>query len=184
VKVVVSSSGPTLDSQVDPRFGRCPYFVVVDPMTMSFEAIENLNAASAQGAGVATAQVIAGKDVEAVLTGNCGPNAYQTLDAAGVKVVVGLSGQVREAVQAYRDGALQAASQPSVASHHGMGGGMSRGMGGSSGRAATIEPVAAASAPGGGDVAGLLREMQKQMADLRQQVEGIRARIDELHKDA
>jgi len=179
MKVAVSSSGPTLDSQVDPRFGRCPYFVVVDSTTMAFESIENLNAASAQGAGIASAQMIAGKGVEAILTGNCGPNAYQALDAAHVKVVTGVTGTVRGAVQAYGEGRLESSSQANVASHHGMGVGQRQGMG--SGRAAATVPPAAASESVGGDVAGLLLDMRKQIDGLRQQVGDIRSRIDELH---
>ena len=74
--------------------------------------------------------MIAGKGVEAVLTGNCGPNAYQVLSAAGIKVITGVSGKVKDAIQSYKSGKLQASSQPNVAGHFGMGrgGGMGRGM--------------------------------------------------------
>jgi len=130
MKVAVSASSPTLDAQVDPRFGRCTYFVVVDPSTMAFEAVENESISATQGAGIAAARMIAGKGVAAVLTGNCGPNAYQALEAARVKVVTGVTGTVRDAVLAYADGALQASSQPNVAPHHGMGVAGGRGMGG------------------------------------------------------
>jgi predicted Fe-Mo cluster-binding NifX family protein len=81
------------------------------------------------GAGISTAQTIASKGLEAVLTGNCGPNAYQVLSAAGIKVVTGVSGKVRAAIQDYKSGKLKASSQPNVAGHFGMGGGMGRGRG-------------------------------------------------------
>jgi len=129
MKVAVSSTGPTLDSLVDPRFGRCALFALVDPATMAFESLENSGVESAHGAGIATAQMIAGKGVEAVLTGNCGPNAYQVLEAARVKVVTGVTGTVGDAVQAYAAGLLKPTSHANVASHHGMSDAQGRGIG-------------------------------------------------------
>jgi predicted Fe-Mo cluster-binding NifX family protein len=143
MKLAVSATGDTLDSEIDPRFGRCQYFIIVDTETMAFEAVGNSSSMSAGGAGIAAGQMIAEKDVEVVLTGNCGPNAYQTLSAAGVKVITGVSGSVKSAVEAYKSGKLEPVSQPNVEDHFGknsnpgMGGGMSmvdgRGMGGGRG---------------------------------------------------
>jgi predicted Fe-Mo cluster-binding NifX family protein len=129
MKIAVSAMGTTLDTEIDPRFGRCQYFIIADPDTMEFEALENSGAMAGGGAGISTAQTIVGKGVEAVLTGNCGPNAYQVLEAAGVKVVTGVSGKVRDAIQNYRAGKLKASPQPNVAGHFGMGRGMGRGRG-------------------------------------------------------
>jgi predicted Fe-Mo cluster-binding NifX family protein len=133
MKVAVSATSPTLDAQVDPRFGRCQYFIIADPETMEFESLENSAATAGGGAGITTAQAIAGKGVAAVLTGNCGPNAYQVLNAAGIKVITGLSGSVREAIANYKAGKLKASSQPSVPGHFGMGGGTGMGRGGMGG---------------------------------------------------
>ena len=119
MRIAVSASGLNLDTEVDPRFGRCQYFIIVDPDKMEFEVVENSGALAGGGAGVATAQMIAGKGVEAVLTGNCGPNAFQVLSAAGIKVVIGVSGKVRDAVQGYKVGSLQPAPQPNVPGHLG-----------------------------------------------------------------
>jgi predicted Fe-Mo cluster-binding NifX family protein len=126
MKIAITANGPALDAAIDPRFGRCQYFIIVDPDTMEFEALENSGAIAGGGAGISTAQTIAGKGVEAVLTGNCGPNAYQVLEAAGIKVVTGLSGKVRDAIQNYKSGKLKASSQPSVPGHFGMGRGAAR----------------------------------------------------------
>ena len=100
MKIAISATGKDLNSEVDPRFGRCQYFILVDPDTMQFEAIENSNTMASGGAGIASAQLIADKGVEAVLTGNCGPNAYEVLAAAGVKVVTGAAGKVQDAIKA------------------------------------------------------------------------------------
>lgn len=122
MKIVVTASGPDLDSPVDPRFGRCQYFVFVDPDSLQFEAIENENVMAAGGAGIQSAQFVANKGAEAVITGNVGPNASTTLGAAGMKIFLGALGTVREAVQMFKNGQLQEASGPSVQAHFGMGG--------------------------------------------------------------
>jgi predicted Fe-Mo cluster-binding NifX family protein len=129
MKIAVSATGPSMDAEIDPRFGRCQYFIIVDPSSMAFEALENSSAMEAGGAGIAAAQNIAGRGVEAVLTGNCGPNAYQVLSTAGIKVITGLSGKIKDAVEDYRSGKLKASSQPNVATHFGGGRGMGRGRG-------------------------------------------------------
>jgi len=119
MKVAVTSNGGTLDSHVDPRFGRCAWFVLVETEEMSAEAVENLNASLGGGAGIQSAQLVVEKDAGAVLTGNCGPNAYQTLAAAGVEVYTGVSGTVREAVEAFTRGELVPAGRANVSSHFG-----------------------------------------------------------------
>jgi predicted Fe-Mo cluster-binding NifX family protein len=129
MKIVITATAPNLDADIDPRFGRCQYFVIADPDTMAFEALENSGAMAGGGAGIATAQMIAGKSIEAVLTGNCGPNAYEVLAAAGIKVFTGVSGKLRDAIQSYKSGKFQASSQPNVTSHFGAGRGTGRGRG-------------------------------------------------------
>ncbi len=135
MKVAISALAPGLDAEVDPRFGRCQHFVIVDPESMEFETLDNSSAMAAGGAGISTAQTIADKGVGVVLTGNCGPNAYQALSAAGVQVVTGASGRIRNAVEAYKAGKLQPNAQPSVGSHYGAGMGGARGIGRGTGRA-------------------------------------------------
>jgi predicted Fe-Mo cluster-binding NifX family protein len=127
MKIAVSSAGPNLDALIDPRFGRCRYFILVDPETMHFEALDNPGATAGGGAGISTAQMVVGKGVEAVLTGNCGPNAYEVLTAAGIKVLTGVSGKIRQAIEDYKSGKLKTSSQPNVPGHFGMGRG--RGIG-------------------------------------------------------
>lgn len=119
MKICITSQGNTLESAVDPRFGRCRYFVIYDTGTAQFEAVENAQADFAGGAGIQSAQLVAGKGVASVLTGNVGPNAFRTLDAAGIGIYTGVTGTVAEAVQAYKDGKLNSTSGPSVGSHFG-----------------------------------------------------------------
>jgi predicted Fe-Mo cluster-binding NifX family protein len=127
MKVAVSVGSPTLDAEIDPRFGRCRYFVIIDVDDMKFETLDNAGAMAGGGAGIATAQAIAAEGVDAVITGSCGPNAYQVLAAAGIKVVTGASGMVRQVLEDYNAGKLSAVSEPNVPGHYGMGRGMGRG---------------------------------------------------------
>ena len=119
MKIAVTSTGKTLDSQVDQRFGRTAYFIVVDTETMDFSAIENENVAAAGGAGISSTKSVIDAYAEVVLTGNCGPNAERTLSAAGVKLYTGVAGTVSEAIELFRNGNLAEAAGPNVQSHFG-----------------------------------------------------------------
>lgn len=127
MKICVSASANSLDAPIDPRFGRCPYFVIVESETMQFEAILNLASGAMGGAGIQAAQTIAGKEAKVLITGNVGPNAFQALSAAGIKIVTGASGTVREVVEKYKRGELKGTSAPTVGGHFGMGAGKGRG---------------------------------------------------------
>lgn len=120
MKIAVTSSGQTMDSQVDPRFGRAACFVVVDTESMEFEALENGNVAASGGAGISAAKVVIDAGAQAVLTGNCGPNAERTLRAGNVKLYTGVTGTVAEAVEQFKAGKLTEATGPNVQSHSGM----------------------------------------------------------------
>ena len=121
MKICVTSQGDNLDAQVDPRFGRCPYFIIVDTDTSEFEAIQNPNVNGMGGVGVQSGQFMSEKQVKVVLTGNVGPNAFRTLQAAGIDIITGVSGSVKEAIEKYKSGGLKPAGDPSVDSKFGMG---------------------------------------------------------------
>jgi predicted Fe-Mo cluster-binding NifX family protein len=127
MKICVSAVANSLDAQLDPRFGRCPYFVIVDSETMQFEATPNIASGAMGGAGIQAAQTIASKGVKVLITGNVGPNAFQALAAAGIKIVVGAFGTVREVVEKYKRGELSETDAPTVGGHFGMGMGRGRG---------------------------------------------------------
>jgi predicted Fe-Mo cluster-binding NifX family protein len=122
MRAAVTSTGPSLDAALDPRFGRCAYFVIIETDDMSFEVVENSNATLGGGAGIQAAQLVAQRKASAVLTGNCGPNAHQTLSAAGLSVYTGCSGTVAEVINKLTAGQLHPATGPNVAPHAGMGG--------------------------------------------------------------
>jgi len=192
MKIAVSSSGRDLDSQIDPRFGRCAYFVIVETDDMSFEAFDNENIALGGGAGIQSAQFVASKGARAVITGNCGPNAVQTLSVSQVEVFVGHSGTVRELIEKFMRGDIKSTSTPNVADHYGMGGGagmgrgmargvgmsrgngMGRGMGDSTWRG----PGQSESTPLSKDEE--LRSLKDQANELRKQIEAIESSINNL----
>jgi predicted Fe-Mo cluster-binding NifX family protein len=120
MKIAVTSTGKTLDSQVDPRFGRANCFIIIETETMDHSVVENASIAAAGGAGISAAKAVAGTGAEAVLTGNCGPNAQRTLDAAGIELYTNVAGTVAEAVERFKSGELTIADGPNVQSHSGM----------------------------------------------------------------
>ena len=192
MKVAVSSTGDNLEAQLDPRFGRCAFFLVVNPEDMSFEALNNESAAQGGGAGIQAAQFLASQGVEVVITGNCGPNAVQTLSAAGVDLFAGQAGTVKEAVERLKMGNLGSTSEATVNSHFGMGsgagfrtgGGMGRGMGGSRcqgrgmGRSGATAPPRMGSSLHSNDQE--LEDLKQQAGRLNQKMKEVISRINKL----
>ena len=118
MKVAVSSSGTTLDSALDPRFGRAAYFLIVDTDTMALEVKENSqNLNLPQGAGIQAGKTVVACGVDAVITGNCGPKAFQVLQAARVKVVTGLQGSVQEVVEKFKNNDVKFSQGANVEGH-------------------------------------------------------------------
>ena len=120
MKIAVSASGNDLESLVNPLFGRCPYFVIVDTKDMTFEAFENLNMAVSDDAGVQSAQFVVSKGARVVITGKCGPRAVQTLLEEGIEIVVDLMGTVRQVVEKYKSGDLITTDKANVEERFGI----------------------------------------------------------------
>jgi len=185
MKIAVSASGNNLDAAIDPRFGRCAYFVLVDTDDMSFEAFDNENIALGGGAGIQSAQFVASKGAGIVITGNVGPNAVRTLSAAGVEVIVGQTGTVRQATEAYKKGTLTSTREANVADHYGMqGGGMGMGRGGGMGMGGGMRPSGGTppnqpEPPAPVSKEEELKRLKAQANDLRKQIEAIESRIKE-----
>ncbi|MFH0965684.1 MAG: NifB/NifX family molybdenum-iron cluster-binding protein [Planctomycetota bacterium] len=118
MKIAVSSQGPHLSSGVDARFGRAPWFIVIDADTGAFETVRNeQNVQAAQGAGIQSAQLVVNHGAQAVLTGHCGPKAFRVLKAAGVRVYLGLDATVADALEKFKAGSLDESSQADVEGH-------------------------------------------------------------------
>ena len=120
IKIGISSRGKDLDAEVDQRFGRCQYLLIIDSDTKHIESIDNQGAMASGGAGIQTAQTLARKGVDVVITGNVGPNAFQTLSAANIKIFTGATGTVSDALDKFEKGELHQANNPNVGSHFGM----------------------------------------------------------------
>lgn len=101
MKICVTATGEAPDSPLDPRFGRCGYFIFFDTETGRFETLANQYRESAGGAGIRAGQEIGSRGAEVLLTGKVGPNALEVLNAAGVRIVPTGSGTVRGAVNAF-----------------------------------------------------------------------------------
>ncbi len=118
MKIAVTAETGDLTSQIDLRFGRAKYLIVVDTETGDFKPYDNsVNLNAAQGAGIQTGSNIANLGVNAVITGNVGPNAFKTLNAAGVKIFLAEKQTVAEAVESFRAGKLKEVSKANVEGH-------------------------------------------------------------------
>jgi predicted Fe-Mo cluster-binding NifX family protein len=105
MKIAISSKGKDLDSQVDPRFGRAAYILVVDTFSLGVDVIDNKENANAfKGAGIQAARSVSDNGAQVLMTGVCGPKAFQALSAAGIKVIDNISGTVRDAVNFFNEG--------------------------------------------------------------------------------
>lgn len=111
MKICITSQGETVDSQIDPRFGRCAWFIFMETDGGSFRAVANPNKEASGGAGIQSGQLVAQKEAKIVITGNVGPNASQTLQAAGIKCITGASGTVKDVVEQYKQGTLSPADK-------------------------------------------------------------------------
>ena len=107
MKVIVSSAGGGLDAKMDPRFGRCQYFVLVDAETMTAETHANPGGSASGGAGFQAAQFCSDVGAQAVISGSFGPNAFNTLQEAGIRMYPAGGGKIRDLVEALRKGKLR-----------------------------------------------------------------------------
>lgn len=118
MKVAVTAKGTYLTAEVDPRFGRAPYIMIVDTETMEYEALDNSSNVNAfKGAGIQAATIVAEKGAEVLLTGYCGPNAFRTIQAAGMKVVSDVTGTVEQAIKTFLSGNVQYSENANTEGH-------------------------------------------------------------------
>jgi len=114
MKICITSEGSNLDSKVDQRFGRCQFFIFIDTDTSHFEAVQNQNVNGMGGVGVQSGQVVAEKQAKIVLTGKVGPNASQTLESAGIEVILDVEGEVKNALERFNKGELNSSKGPNA----------------------------------------------------------------------
>ena len=118
MKIAVTAQGKELSSEIDLRFGRAKWLIVVDTETGDYEAHDNIvNLNAVQGAGIQTGRNIANLGVEAVITGNVGPNAFKTISASGVKMFLAEKQTVEEAIDSFQAGKLEEVDQANVEGH-------------------------------------------------------------------
>ncbi len=118
MKIAVTSKGKEIDSNTDPRFGRAAYILIIDTETLKFEALDNMENVNAfKGAGIQASTMVINKGAEVLLTGYCGPNAFKTLQAGGIKVINDISGTVKNTVKLFNEGKLKYSDGANVEGH-------------------------------------------------------------------
>ncbi len=100
-RILITATGKDLEAEVDPRFGRARYFLIVQPDTLDFEAFENLNIDAAHGVGIQSAQFAVEKNSSVIITGQCGPNAERVLRSSGIRIITGATGKVKDAIEQF-----------------------------------------------------------------------------------
>jgi predicted Fe-Mo cluster-binding NifX family protein len=114
MKICISSTGKDLSSQLDPRFGRCAYFMMIQTDDMGIEVFENEYKSLGGGAGIQAAGFVLSKGVKAVVTGNCGPNAMKVFRENALPVYTGQAGDIKDVVDRFKKGDLTASADPTV----------------------------------------------------------------------
>ena len=120
MKIILSTDAPGLEANLDPRFGRAAYFLLIDPATKEWEAVMNPALYSSGGAGVQAAQLATQHQCSAVISGEFGPNAYNSLAAVGVDMYkYGNCTSIQDVLDRYNAGQLEKVLSPGSAGHHG-----------------------------------------------------------------
>ncbi len=117
MKIVITAQGESPNSEIDPRFGRAKNFIIYDTDTDEYSLLSNEGAQATHGAGIQTGRTVADTGAKFVITGNCGPKAFQVLQAAGIQVYTGATGTVSDMVEAFKRGDLKEAQSASVKGH-------------------------------------------------------------------
>lgn len=118
MKIAITTTGESLESPLESRFGRAPKFLIVELDNNSFEVVENItNMSAIQGAGIQTAQTVVELGVEAVITGHCGPKAFKVLQSAGIKVFNSDRPTIQEAIEEFKAGNLSESKSADVKGH-------------------------------------------------------------------
>ena len=113
MKIILTTTSPDIAAEVDPRFGRGAHFLVVDPDTLEWQAFPNPGVTASGGAGIRAAQFVCDQKVDAVISGDFGPNAYDALKEAGVSMYLfGSSTTVQEAIENFKSGQIETLTAP------------------------------------------------------------------------
>ncbi len=185
MKVAVPARAGNLEAPVDPRFGRCPVFVLVDTQDLSYQVLPNEAATQASGAGIAAVQLVANAGAEAVIACHLGPKAFDALTAGGLKIYQFTGGTVKEAIQALQAGQLSEMSAANVPSHFGGPGGGPQGPnpGGWGAREGGIpQPPCAQAAENEIYSKNVSAELKKRLEQLTAELQEVRARITRLNQ--
>jgi len=108
MKIIITTVSPTIESEVDPRFGRGAHLLVIDPDTLEWQAHPNPGVTASGGAGIQAAQFVTEHKADAVISGDFGPHAFEALNAAGMPMYVfGSACTARDAIERFKAGQLE-----------------------------------------------------------------------------
>ena len=120
MKIFISACGKDPDSEVDPQFGRCNYFLIFDPDAGSVTSLKNPGSEASGGAGIRAAEAVIGAGADTLITGSVGPNSFSVLSEAGIEIYSGVRGTVSSSLREYQSGKLPILKSPNASNHSGM----------------------------------------------------------------
>lgn len=120
MKICISACGKDPDSDVDPLFGRCNYFLIIDPDAGSVTSIKNPGLEASSGAGIRAAEAVVGAGADTLLTGSVGPNSFSVFSEAGIEIYSGVWGTVSSSLREYKSGKLPILKSPNASNHSSM----------------------------------------------------------------
>ncbi len=163
MKVIVSSTGSSIDSSISPVFGRAEYYLLVDTGDFTIESYENPAVNQSSGAGIQAAQFVLKKNPGSVISSNIGPNAYEVLSAGSVPCFTATGGTVKETVEAFNREELPMMGAATAGSHSGMARNTSVNSGNAAGQEDELQILAAR-----------LRDLRGQIAEILEKLDKIR----------
>ncbi|MDA3897876.1 MAG: dinitrogenase iron-molybdenum cofactor biosynthesis protein [Desulfobacteraceae bacterium] len=209
MKIAVSAKGMDIDSEIDERFGRAAYLLIIDTENLNITVLDNAeNINAAQGAGIQAASMVSGSGAQVLLTGSCGPKAMTAFSATNIQVFTGQTGSVRQAVERFKQNGLQPADQANVGEKFGMTGGTGgnagsfssrtggrgvgmagggRGMGGGGGRCMGgsgqgMGMGRGTGMPGSGNLPPAAASKQESLAELKKQADDLQQQMEAIQK--
>jgi len=110
MKIAISSTGESIDDEIDSRFGRCPYFLVIEARKeegiSDVKVMENIALEQVSGAGITVGQMIGNEKPDAIITVNMGPKAFQVFEKLEIDIY-SAKGNIKQAVEDFFEGKLE-----------------------------------------------------------------------------
>ena len=105
MKIAISATGRDMESNIDTTFGRAHFFLIVDTETKKEKVIVNKVGDRPSGVGITVANITANEEIDAVITTDIGPLAFETFEQCGIRMYQA-EGKIKDAIRQFEEGKL------------------------------------------------------------------------------